>query len=505
MQVVSPGNTLAVDKSQRNGKRRPHIVLIVPRGEAVRNFLYSDTLPSLSEHARVTLLSVIHDDAFRARFEPFVEQIIPLEKHKERRFVKVLRFLIHEAHFRWIWSKVAENTWELRKGRAKTPAQQARRIALEAIIEPLANRPTLEALTELERYLTWMFRLDDDFLHLFRRLQPDLVFNCSHIHGRAAELPAKIAHRMGYPTAGFIFSWDNLTSRSRIFVPYDDYLVWHDGMREQLLGQYSKVDPSHVHVTGTPQFDYHFKPEYRLSREELCRRIGIDPSRPFVLYTTGMAKHFPEEHRTVELVIGLLDELAREGAIPEKPQLVVRTYVKGTSKAMYALAERDIPDVVLPPVLWDEKWSMPQPDDLALYTSLLRECVLGINPASTVTLELMMHDKPVINLGFDPPGTKLPHRFRWIRHIEFDHFRPVAQSGGTRVAYSAEELRTHLQHGLTQPETDSAARRRFIREVFGDTLDGRSGKRVAETLLALAIAAENTPSTKANSRRLQGS
>lgn len=48
--------------------KKPHIVLIIPRGEAVRNFLYSDTLRILSENASVTLLSVIHDDAFVARW-----------------------------------------------------------------------------------------------------------------------------------------------------------------------------------------------------------------------------------------------------------------------------------------------------------------------------------------------------------------------------------------------------------------------------------------------------
>ncbi len=63
---------------------------------------------------------------------------------------------------------------------------------------------------------------------------------------------------MGIPTAGFIFSWDNLTSRSRIFVPYDDYLVWTDRVRD-LLRLYREVPPTRIYVTGTPQFDFHFK------------------------------------------------------------------------------------------------------------------------------------------------------------------------------------------------------------------------------------------------------
>ncbi len=463
--------------------RRPHVVLIVPRGEAVRNFLYSDTLPTLSAQARVTLLSVVDDASFRERFEPLVEEIIPLQQHAENRWVTRFRYLVHTAHYRWLWSEVAKNLWEWRDAEARTPAAKMKRGLWKALVYTLANRPTLEALTAAEQRLTWALRPNDDLVELFKAIRPDFVFNGSHIHGEAGELPLKVAHRLGIPTAGFIFSWDNLTSRSRIFPPYDYYLVWNEQMRRQLLDLYPRIAPEHVVVTGTPQFDFHFKPAFWLSREELSRRIGIDPERPFVLYTTGVAQHFPEEHRTVEGVARLLQTLD----VQPKPQLVVRTYVKDTSPEMHALAARSLPDVVFPPVLWDEAWFTPRYEDLAIYTSLLRHASLGINAASTVSLELMMHDKPVINLAFDPPGSNLPHHFRYVRHIEFDHYRPVAESGGVMVARSEADMAAMLHQGLTRPEADRDNRARFIRDMFGDTLDGGAGRRVAKTLVSLAL------------------
>ena len=96
-----------------------------------------------------------------------------------------------------------------------------------------------------------------------------------------------------------------------------------------------------------------------------------------------------------------------------------------------------------------------------------------------------MHDKPVVNLGFDPPGSRLPYPLRWIRHIEYEHYRPVAQSGGVAVAYSLEDLRAMIFQGLTAPEADSQKRLAFVGQMFGSTLDGKSGCRVAETLMAL--------------------
>lgn len=467
-------------------KRKPHIVMVLPRGETVRNFLYSDTLRILSENVQVTLISVIDDEKFLSRFKPFVEKIIPLKQYEEKFIVRYFRNFIHNAHFRWQWSEVAKNKWEWEDYLASQkgiPAKIKRNI-WKASLFLTANRGILEVLTKIENYLSYVLRPSGYFDKLLKELKPDIVFNGSQFfsHGYEGGLPLRCAREMGIRTAVFIFSWDNLTSRSRIFVPYDYYLVWNEKMRDRLLSIYPSIRPENVFVTGTPQFDFHFKPEFWLERPELCKRIGIDPQRPFVLYTAGIDCHFPEEYRTVEFIAKLL----REIEIAPKPQLVVRTYVKGTSPEMKALAKRGLPDVVFPPVLWEEKWFTPMYEDLAVYTSLLRHCCMGINAASTVSLELMMHDKPVMNLGLDPPGSNLPHCLRWVRHINFDHFKPVAESGAVMVARSEKDLKDMLIKGLTHPELDSKKRQDFIKDMFGDTLDGNSGRRVAEVLIKLA-------------------
>jgi hypothetical protein len=458
------------------------IILVVPRGEAVRNFLYSDTLHVLAQMARVTLLSSVYDEKFIARFGSMVERIIPLQSYPESFPVDYLRKILHDAHFRWQWSKVAQNSWEIYDARATTWASKGSRSLWKGMVRILGNRSSVELLSALEREASWRMRPTNEFEKLFQALKPDLVFNCSHIHGPAGDLPVRVAHRMGIKTVGFIFSWDNLTSRSRIFTPYDDYFVWYTHMRDQLLQIYPKIPAQHVFVTGTPQFDFHFKPQYWMTREEVCRRIGTDPLRPIILYTAGIDKHFPEEHRTVRLVAELLPKID----ITPRPQLVVRTYVKGTSPEMKALAQESIPDVIFPPVLWDEKWLMPLEEDLHIYTGLLRHASLGINAASTVSLELMMHDKPVINLGFDPPGSNLPYPHRYSRHLEFDHYQPVATSGGVMAARSEDDMYGMLIRGLTTPQAEHEQRCQFIQKMFGNTLDGKSGQRVARKLLELA-------------------
>ncbi len=460
---------------------RPHIVIVAGRGEVLRNFLFSDTLLRLAEEARVTVLSVVDGEEFVDRFRDHAESVIRLVEYPQPRPAAYLRTLVENAHDRWQWSAVAQNHWELRDRRAAENGKVWQRRLVKAVAGALAWRPVLRALTRLEGELTYHLRPTRKFDQLFADLEPDLVFSGSQIHGRAAELPLRVAQRMGIPTAVFLFSWDNLTSQSRIMVPYDDYLVWNDQIRAELLDIYSHLSGEHVFAVGTPQFDFHFKPEFLLDRETLCRRFGIDPERPYVLYTSGIDTHFYEEHLHVEWIVRCLDDLD----LPARPQLVVRTYAKGTSPAMRALAERELPDVVFPPVDWDERFQTPRYEDLAVYTSLLHHTALGINAASTVSLELMVFDKPIINLRYDPPGTDLPWCRGYERHILFDHYRPVAESGATMVAGSEDDLASMVRRGLTCPDADSEARREFLAGFFGDLLDGRAGIRVAERLLDL--------------------
>ena len=464
---------------------KPHILLIVARGEVVRNFLYSDTLPELCRYARVTLLSVLHDEKFVARFGGMVDRIVPLNEHPEHWVVRVLRELILMAHYRWIWTEKVKNKWDLLDMQAETSWQKFRTHVLKGFAFLFAHRLGLNLLAFFEYHLSIILNPTDEFETLFASDLPDLVFNCSHIHAPRGELPVRVAHEMGIPTATFIFSWDNLSSRGRILPPYDDYLVWHQGMKAELLHLYHFIKPARVHITGTPQFDYHFKPQFQMPYEELAVKIDLDPSRTFILYTTGKDSDFPQEVDHVKTVISILQEIEES----KRPQLVVRTYVKGNSPEMEALAaamEGD-PDVFFPEVLWDPTWFMPQYEDLAIYTSLLKHCLFGINPASTVSLELMMFDKPVINIGFDPPGSDLPDCLRWRRHIKFDHYQPVAQSGGVKVAYSVEDMRNFIFLLLDTPTFLQTKQAAFLDKIFDNTLDGSSGKRVADVILKIAI------------------
>jgi hypothetical protein len=243
---------------------------------------------------------------------------------------------------------------------------------------------------------------------------------------------------------------------------------------------YPGVDPTRVTVTGTPQFDPHFNQSNWWTREEFCRRVGADPRRPIVLYATGMPNHMPGEERLVEAIANILVEF------PElkRPQLLVRVYAKDLTGRFDELKRRR-QDILFPPVPWEVNWLTPLPEDLPLWTNTLRHCSVGINVASTVSLELCMFDKPVINVAFNPPGVA-ESDLSYARYYQFDHYSPVVASGAVELARSLAELRQLIHSALELPELRRTERRGLLKTMFGNGLDGRASERVAAALLRLA-------------------
>jgi hypothetical protein len=464
---------------------RPHVVAILPRGEAIRNFIYSGVMDKLTKEIETTLLSVIPNnpigDLLRSRYRNVYE----LENRREHRVITFLRETLDMAHGRWLWSQAAQERWRLRDLEANTASRMLKRLGKKLICYPLANQMGLELLSRLESRSSHWFRNTAEYIEMFKEIKPALVFNGSHVHSRVAIRAVQAARALGIPTASFIFSWDNLTSQGRIIPQYDYYLVWNDSIRNQLLEIYPSIKAKQVFVTGTPQFDFHFRPEYYWSREEFCERIGADPGRPIVLYSTGMANHMPEEPRVVE---GIADSLRRmEDFGP--PQLLVRVYPKDRTGRFDHL-KRTRPDILFPEVPWEPAWLTPKIEDAYILTNTLRHAAVGINVASTVSLELCMFDKPVINVGYNPPGADI-RPIDYGRYYRFDHYRPIVESGAVEVAYSEAELRRMLIESLRHPERLRYQRKTLIRQFFGPTLDGWSSTRVAEVLRMLCSQSRN--------------
>lgn len=456
------------------------ISVVIPRGEVVRNFVYSGALDFIGEQMPLSLFSVALEDSIICNLREKYGEINPLIEYNERWLVRIQREILETAHNRWQWTAAARERARLRDFEAQTAKQKAIRTAKKIISFPLANRPGLYTLSKSERISSRWFNSTDDYTKKLKELSPSLVFNGSHVHSRVATGLIQSAQWLKIPTATFIFSWDNLTSQGRIMLPYDYFLVWNEAAKKQLLEMYRWIKEENVFVTGTPQFDFHFRPNLYQSREEFCREVGADAARPIILYTTGMANHMPGEPELVEEIADLLKRIDRVN----KPQLLVRIYPKDLTGRFEELKKRR-PDILFPHINWSKSWLTPLEEDSRLLVNMLRHCEIGINIASTVSLELCMFDKPVINLGYNPPSVSTKE-IRFADYYEFDHYRPVVASGAIEIAGNPRQLAELIMVYLERPGRRKNERADLIKRMFGSTLDGKSAGRVAQTLLNIA-------------------
>lgn len=472
--------TVSADPSAAGKGSAPRITAIIPRGEVIRNFVHSGAFDELSNSAVLSLVTVSPGNALTSILRKDYGATYPLVEFDERWLVRIQRDLIDMAHGRWLWSRAAERRWRIRDAEAVTLKQRIYRTLKKTAVIPFASRFGLKALSRLERVSSRVLSTTDEYVEMFNRIRPHLVFNGSHVHSRNAIQAVQAAQWLGIPTATFVFSWDNLTSQGRILLPYDHYLVWNEELKDQMLEIYEWIKPEQIHVTGTPQFDFHFREEFYRTREEFCSEIGADPGRPIVLYSTGMPNHMPGETEIVEEIADLLKD------IPEGPQLLVRVYAKDLTGRFEELKRRR-PDILFPDIAWEREWLTPRFEDSFALVNTLRHCALGINVASTISLELCMFDKPAINIGYNPASVD-PSELRYADYYEFDHYMPIVESGAVEVAVNAEDLRGRVEKALREPGERSEMRSSLLRKMFGETLDGCSASRVAGTLLSIAEA-----------------
>ena len=459
---------------------KPTLVMLIPRGETIRNFIYSGVSDALRTHYRLVFFSVIPnkaiEDLLRSKCDVFYE----LEAKPKLGYAS--RLLIDQtdlAHNKYLWSEAAKLRWKLRDAEARgiraaisddtNKALNAARYKgsttrlVQIKLKKFVARCTANvgALRWFDAALAALARTEPEvqrYQRLLAQVKPVLVFNTSHIHALNTYPVMQAAKNEGVITAAFLFSWDNLTSQGRIFPHSDFYLSWSQKIKQQLLGIYPDINSQQVLVTGTPQFTFHFKESAYLPRELFLARLGLLPHQKYVLYSVGLSHNIPFEDVVAERIADML------AAVDANLKLVIRTYAKDPTKSFEVLAARR-PDIIIPAVTWIPQFQTPTEDDQVVFTNLLLHCALGINVGSTISLELAMFDKPVIYVGYDPPGKDIrPISYKHI--LDFDHLRPIVKSGAFAMANSETEMLHHITNYYHNPSVNHEERIRLIKDFF---------------------------------------
>jgi CDP-glycerol glycerophosphotransferase (TagB/SpsB family) len=130
-----------------------------------------------------------------------------------------------------------------------------------------------------------------------------------------------------------------------------------------------------------------------------------------------------------------------------------------------------------------EPWSqrIPLREDLKDLRSILEYSDLSINMCSTMSLDFMIFNKPVINQVL---GNKENGLFDDQRFLNYNHYKKVVESGVVVVAKSEQELILAINNCLKEPLKHQQHRKNILNLQITKPLEGTS-TRIVDALLKL--------------------
>jgi hypothetical protein len=278
---------------------------------------------------------------------------------------------------------------------------------------------------------------------LVKRLKPDVLVHPTVFDGYFINDFVLIGRRLGIPTVAIMNSWDNPSTKRTVIGQPDWVLVWGPQTHAHAV-TYMGLDPSRAISFGAAQFEVYERPP-RISREEFCRRHGIDPCKRILLYA-GSSKGTDEfEHlRTIDAAIdrGELAKLAvvyrphpwgaggyKGARLLDYPwrNVAIDSSMRGYLEAVRAGSEK--------------KYLADYRDTHDVLSSI----DALVSPLSTIILEGALHGKPVLCfMAEQKDGSSFDLQKRLV------HFEDLYDSKVVFMAYSDDALVPKLAEILQQ-------------------------------------------------------
>jgi hypothetical protein len=327
-------------------------------------------------------------------------------------------------------------------------------------------------------------KITQSYLKLLKEDKPSHLF---FTHQRPPFLAPFLysAQQLKIPTSTFIFSWDNLASKGRMLGTFDYFLVWSHLMQSELLYFYPMVKKEKAKVVGTPQFEPYVMPKYKITAEEFYAKFGLNANLKTICYSCADISIGAND----PIVIRAIATAIRNNEITTKVQLMVRTSPAEDDSRFKPLREEfqeiiwNVPQWILTRENHVESWSqrVPSEEDIKDLRSVLENVDLNINMCSTMSLDFMLFDKPVINTVFGNPENGL---YNDQRFLNYNHYKKVVDSRSVTIAKNETELISQINQALKYPKERTTQRTTMIDLQIGEPLEGTS-KRIATLLSQL--------------------
>lgn len=355
----------------------------------------------------------------------------------------------------------------------RNKSNDGRRIILRTVSYLLPKKFTDPMVfTFLEKIFTNKSKQFDEYVEKYK---PSLILTATPGFTFFEAEIIILAKKAKIPTASINFTWNNLTSNGKLIRKTDYLIVWNNIIKKEAkdFHNYSLDD---VFVSGSLRFDCYFnKMDGELKKEEFLKSKNLDPKLKTIFIATMSQNNYPAHAELIEDILKFRDEKK----IKENVNIFVRVHPKDSVSFYENIIKKNIKnfhiEIAGTQIKKDDakgqKIQMDEEDIVNLKNTLMN-IDISINPFSTMSLESMIFDKPVINIGLIE---------EYKPALYYLHYKPLLDAKAVRVAFDKGQLVNHINSYLENPKLDSENRKKIVNDFISFT-DGLSYKRSVDFL-----------------------
>ena len=330
--------------------------------------------------------------------------------------------------------------------------------------------------------------------NLFRRLKPDVVITPTIGLDPKDTFILRAAKNNSIPTLTFIASWDNIFKMDRLksrghsgatkrfagaFELPDYFAVWNSLNRAHLQKIFPEFPPANITITGPPRFDYFSHSQNIPGKKALFDYLNIKSSAP----DTHLIHCATTELYPFEYIIQKIYSSFSSGKNPFNYHLHTSVHPGGdiskhlsckkyNSTVMYSFGRKETPP-------HPDFAYLPSDEENYYLISLFKHTSILVNQSSTVAIESMRCNVPVINVMY---GRKFDW-INWHRSMVYrdfkQHYRYITDDEATSVVKKPSELIRSINQYIADPNIKGKERISTTKKLITH-IDGSCGKKLLD-------------------------
>ena len=448
------------------------IFFLLPNGITVRNFMSTGVIEQLilKDNIRIVVFT-----SFPQAFDKYKNQSekIVIKKFITRQLFTLANLLHIILRRRFYKVNETISTRILSKG----PLFPVRH---NSILEFLLSQPLSRSKKIYKMLRLLSSRLNGhstQILKIFKDYKPSLVISTHPIAMDEVEF-LSCAKKLEIKTIGMIKSWDNITTKGYIPIKSDCYLVWNSVIKNEMI-QIHGISKKNIFVTGVPQFDPYADKKTIVERNSFFNKLCLNSNYKTVFFATSPASIGPEDPDIIDKLIRNFNKNKINNI-----QIIARLHPLDSMERYEELKNKNFKNLAfqIPGESQNDKRvkGILDPMFIAELRDTMFHSDVTINTCSTTSLDAIAIDKPVINIAFDLKPREYYQSCK--RYYDFDHFKPILNSGATKLAFNFDEFINLIHRYMKNSKLENYERTK-LKDLMCYKVDGMSSKRIVAKIV----------------------